>query len=153
VGEQSSEQTRRDEWAQRRTEAAKVKADRLRAKQDAEHARAEALLEAFVDVARRVGLEPEPLRVRGYGGRGEARTPLRGWYLRVDRSAAVSTDAEFYVLTAPLSVVDRVRGVRPRPQRPPLVLGAGGKDGESIELGQALDRVLPGWRSVPPAGL
>jgi hypothetical protein len=153
VGEQSSERTRRDDWAQRRTEAAQAKADRLRAKQDAEHAHAEALLEAFVDVARRVGLEPEPLRVRGYGGRGEARTPLRGWYLRIDRTAAVSTDADFYVLTAPLTVVDRLRGVHPRPQRPPLVLGANGKDGDSIELGQALDRLLPGWRSVPPAGL
>lgn len=135
-----------DDWARQRTEAAHVQAERLRARQDAEHARADAMLREFVRAAAARGLEPAPLQVKGYGGRGAARTPLRGWYLRQDRSAGVSTDGDFYVLTAPLTLVDRVRGVRPTPQRPPLVLGAGGKDGESVDLAVALERLLPGWR-------
>jgi len=137
-----------DDWAAQRTEAARVQAERLRARQDAEHAEAEALLRDFVRAAADAGLEPGPLQVQGYGGRGTARTSLRGWYLRHDRTAAVATDGAFYVLTAPLTLVDRVRGARVEPQRPPLVLGAGGKDGSSIELVAALERLLPGWRPV-----
>lgn len=135
-----------DDWASRRTEAARVQAERLRARQDAEHAQADALLREFARAAAGAGLPPEKLEVRGYGGRGTARTPIQGWYLRADRTAGVSTDGDFYVLTAPLSVVDRLRGVRPQPRKPPLVLGAGGKDGDSIELSAALERLLPGWR-------
>ncbi|GAA1868337.1 hypothetical protein [Myceligenerans crystallogenes] len=132
-------------WAEQRTEAARLQAERLRERQDVEHARAEAMLARFARAAREAGLATEPLVVVGYGGRGRARTPLRGWYLRTDRTAAVSDDGAFYVLTAPLSLLDRVRGVHPEPRRPPLVLGAGGKDGDSIELAAALDRLLADW--------
>ncbi|MBL0888672.1 hypothetical protein [Myceligenerans indicum] len=142
-----------DSWAQQRTEAARLQAERLRERQDAEHARAEAMLARFVTEAREAGLAPEPLVMRGYGGRGTARTPLRGWYLRTDRTAAVSDDGAFYVMTAPLSLLDRLRGVRPEPRRPPLVLGAGGKDGDSIELSAALDRLLPGRRPGTAPGV
>ncbi|HEV6952438.1 MAG TPA: hypothetical protein VKY86_04205, partial [Promicromonospora sp.] len=76
-----------DDWAGKRAEAVRVQAERLQQRQDAEHARAEEMLHRFAEAARAAGLEPEPLVVRGYGGRGTARTPLRGWYLRVDRSA------------------------------------------------------------------
>ncbi|MFC8600126.1 hypothetical protein [Isoptericola sp. NPDC057191] len=136
-----------DDWAAQRTEAARVQAERLRARQDVEHAQAEALLHDFVRAAAAAGLEPEPLQVKGYGGRGTARTSLRGWYLRQDRTAAVTTDGAFYVLTAPLTLLDRVRGAHVTPQRPPMILGAGGKDGSSIELVAALQRVLPGWQA------
>ncbi|MGC0143295.1 hypothetical protein [Pseudactinotalea sp. Z1732] len=135
------------DWATRRTEAARIHAERLQARKDVEHERAESLLREFVTAATRAGLAPQPLRVRGYGGSASARTPLTGWYLRSDASAGVSTEADFYVLTAPLSLLDRLRGVRPEPARPPLVLGAGGKDGESIDLTEALERLLPGWRT------
>ncbi|PZR52944.1 hypothetical protein DNL40_09840 [Xylanimonas oleitrophica] len=135
-----------DDWAAQRTEAARVQARLLQARQDAEHERAEALLRAFVPVALRHGPAPEPLQVRGYGGRGTARTALRGWYLRHDRTAGLCVDGHFYVLTAPLGLLDRLRGVRPAPARPPLTLGAGGKDGDSIDLADALERLLPGWR-------
>lgn len=133
-------------WAQERTEAARLQEERLRQRRDAEHARAEGMLRDFVVAARSAGLATEPLVVLGYGGRGTARTPLCGWYLRTDRTAAVSDDGGFYVLTAPLSLLDRVRGVRPDPRRPPLVLGEGGRDGSAIDLAAALDRLLPGWR-------
>lgn len=135
-----------DDWVRHRTEAARVQAERLQARQDAEHAQADALLREFVRVAAECGLEPEQLQVKGYGGRGTARTDLRGWYLRQDGTVGISTDGDFYVLTAPLTLLDRVRGVRLRPQKPPLVLGAGGKDGDSVDLAVALERLLPGWR-------
>ncbi|WP_285106115.1 hypothetical protein [Promicromonospora sp. MEB111] len=138
---------RDDEWSRQRAEAVRVQAERLEARQDAEHTRAEAMLREFVAAARTAGLAPEDLQVQGYGGRGTARTELKGWYLRVDRSAGVSTDGDFYVLTAPIGLLDRLRGVRPETRRPPLVLGAGGKDGESMPLADVLDRLLPGWRT------
>ncbi|ROR72645.1 hypothetical protein [Bogoriella caseilytica] len=134
------------DWAEQRTEAARVHAERLQARQNAEHAQAEQLLRAFAEAAAQHGLDAEELRVKGYGGGGTVRTALRGWYLRQDRSAGVSTAGDFYVLTAPLGLLDRVRGVRPEPSRPPLVLGAGGRDGDSIDLPEALERLLPGWR-------
>jgi len=138
---------RDDKWARQRAEAVRVQAERLEARQDAEHTRAEGMLREFVAAARAAGLAPEPLQVQGYAGRGTARTRLQGWYLRADRTLGISADGNFYVLTAPIGVLDRLRGVRLEPRRPPLVLGAGGKDGESVPLGDALDRLLPGWRT------
>ncbi|MFI8523767.1 hypothetical protein ACIGB8_04955 [Promicromonospora sukumoe] len=137
---------RDDEWSRQRAEAVRVQGERLAARQDAEHTRAEAMLRDFVAAADAAGLAAEDLVVQGYGGRGTARTGLKGWYLRVDRTAGVSTDGDFYVLTAPIGLLDRVRGIRPEARRPPMTLGAGGKDGESMPLGDVLDRLLPGWR-------
>lgn len=128
-------------------EDAHARAELEQRRRRAASVRAAALLEEFVGAAGRSGLAPERLRVQGYGGRGSARGDRRGWYLRKDRTAAVGEDGRFYVLTAPLSVRDRVRGVRLVPEDPPLVLGAGGKDGSSVELVAALDRLLPGWRT------
>lgn len=142
------------DWAERRTEAAREHEARLHARQQLEHDRARVLLEEFTRVARAEGLPVEPLVVTGYGGRGRARSDVEGWYLRLDRAVGVGTDGEFYVLTAPLGVLDRVRGVRLQPSAPPLVIGAGGKDGDSIDLVDALQRLLPGWRdraSAPEA--
>lgn len=134
------------DWAAQRTEAAREQQRRLQARQEAEHARARAILAEFVAVARD-RLPTETLMVKGYGGRGSARSNVEGWYLRLDRTVGLGVDGEFYVLTAPLGVLDRVRGVRVTPTPPPLVIGAGGKDGDSIELVDALERLLPGWRS------
>ncbi|MBD8061402.1 hypothetical protein [Oceanitalea stevensii] len=135
------------DWAEQRREAAAVHADMLEQRQRAEHERAARLLRDFAAVARD-RLPAEPLRVRGYGGRGEARSGLAGWYLRTDRSAGLSSDGDFYVLTAPLGLRERLRGVDLQPTPPPMVLGAGGRDGESIDLPDALERLLPGWRTL-----
>ncbi len=136
------------DWAAERREAAATHAERLRQRQQAEHDRAAALLRAFVAVAVD-RLPAERLRVLGYGGRGSARSDVTGWYLRSDRTAGVSTEGEFYVLTAPLSARERLLGVTLRPSPPPMVLGAGGKDGDSIDLPDALERLLPGWSEAP----
>lgn len=135
------------DWAQRRREAADVHADRLEQRRRAEHDQAGRLLREFAQVAAR-RLPAQPLRVRAYGGRGTVRSNVSGWYLRGDRAAGVSTSGEFYVLTAPIGLRERLLGVRLAPSAPPLVLGAGGKDGESLDLPVALERVLPGWRAL-----
>lgn len=138
------------DWAQQRTEAAREHERRLEQRRRAQSERARRLLHSFVAAARAADLPTEPLVVKGYGNRGSARTPLRGWYLRVDRTSAVTPDGDFYVLTAPLTPLDRLRGTTPEPSDPPLVLGAGGKDGDSIDLSDALDRLLPGWDGATP---
>jgi hypothetical protein len=106
------------------------------------------MLAAMVEKALTDGPEPEPLRARTYDGRTRYRTQLTGWYLRQDETVAVGTDGEFYVLSAPKSLAARFSGVHVAPQDPPLVIGAGGKDGESIDLDVAIARVLARGRGA-----
>lgn len=91
---------------------------------------------------------PEALVVKNRSGSGSARTSLRGWYLRVDRSAAVDTDGNFYLLHQYLTFRDRIFGATLEPTDPPLVLGYGGRDGEAIDLTAALTRILPTWQTA-----
>ncbi|MFI2753559.1 hypothetical protein ACGIF2_09000 [Cellulomonas sp. P22] len=131
-------------WRERRREASIVHADALERRRLAESARARELIAEFVRDARTRGVAPVPLRARSYDGRHRYRTPLRGWYLRRDESVAVGTDGEFYVLSVPSSLTAALRGTSVPPRDPPLVIGAGGKDGESLDLPVALTRVLEG---------
>lgn len=131
-------------WQARRREAAAEHAQALARQQGSETAAARRLIEQFMrDVAER-GPDPVPLAARSYGGRSRYRTPLHGWYLRRNETVAVGTDGEFYVLTVPGSLRSRLTGVEPVPSDPPLVLGKGARDGESIDLADALARVLAG---------
>ncbi|HEY0217133.1 MAG TPA: hypothetical protein VGC57_12140 [Cellulomonas sp.] len=131
-----------DDWRARRREAADAHEAVLLARRRAESDQARVLIRRFVEQAAERGVDPVPLRATGYGGRGRFRTPLVGWYLRRDESVAIASDGEFYVLTVPTSLSARLRGVTPQPQDPPLVIGAGGKDGESLDLPVALARAL-----------
>lgn len=133
------------DWSKMRAENARLQAERFRVRKDAESKQARAFLAKFVAVAGRSGLPAEPLIVKSRTGSGTARTNLRGWYLRVDRSSAVAENGEFYVLTAELSLKDRLVGITLEPSDPPLILGFGGRDGDSIDLPDALTRLLPGW--------
>lgn len=131
-------------WREQRREAAGAHAEALAARQRAESTRARAMISEFLADVRARGVAPVPLHVRSYDGGARYRTPLTGWYLRRDESVGIDTAGAFYVLTAPASLVARFRGVHPTPQDPPLVIGAGGKDGESVDLPVALARVLAG---------
>ncbi|GAA2727242.1 hypothetical protein [Cellulomonas aerilata] len=131
-------------WQSRRREAAALHAEALERQQRAETQQARALVADFVREVTARGVAPEPLAARSYDGRWRYRTPLRGWYLRRNQSVAIGTDGEFYVLTAPGSLRARLTGVTPAPSDPPLILGKGGRDGESIDLADALARVLAG---------
>ncbi len=132
-----------EDWQAQRRAAAAAHADALSRKQAAESAQARVLLADFVRRAKEQGLPAERLIVQGYGGKGSAKSQVTGWYLRYDRAVGVGDDCEFYVLTAPLTLLDRVRGITVTPTDPPLVIGQGGRDGDTIDLVQALDRLLP----------
>lgn len=129
-------------WREERRESALAHAEALARRQQAESARARELIAEFVQRASVEGPAPVPLRARSYDGRHRYRTGLDGWYLRRDESVAIDRDGAFYVLSVPRSLRALVQGAAPEPQDPPLVLGAGGKDGESLDLVQALARVL-----------
>lgn len=139
-------------WALERRRAAAERARLLQSRRDAEHARAQRIVDLFVAVARSEGLATEPLRVLGRTG-GSARTSLRGWYLRSDRTVAIDQDGRFYVLSAPLSLRQRLTGLTPRPEPVPMTIGEGGRDGDIVPLCFALDRLLPGWEERSPEPL
>ena len=126
------------DWRDQRREAASAHADALERRRLSEVSQARALLGSFVEEARRRGLPPVPLRARSYDGRDRYRTPLEGWYLRRNETVAVGTDGQFYVLAVPRSLKALVTGTAVPPSEPPLILGKGGRDGESIDLADAL---------------
>jgi len=128
-------------WREDRRAASAAHADALARRLAAESARASAMIAEWVEAALVDGPPPVPLVARSYDGRRRFRTPLQGWYLRRDESVAIDTAGRFYVLRTPGGLGAMLRGVEPVPQDPPLVIGAGGKDGESLDLDLALARV------------
>jgi hypothetical protein len=131
-----------DDWVRRRREAVAGQAERLEREHAAETAQARELVAGFVAAARERSLPLEDLRARTASGGTTYRTGLRGWTLRRDGSAALGEDGEFYLLVVPGSLRARLSGVHLRPQDPPLVLGRGGRDGESVLLADLLARRL-----------
>ncbi|WP_432494618.1 hypothetical protein [Kineococcus auxinigenes] len=130
----------RERWRRERTETAAAHAAAAERARAAEAAEAHRLLELFVAEVRRLGAAPVPLRARV--GAGRARTPLRGWYLRRDESLAVTVDGTFHVLTVSGGLRERLLGVDPPASDPPLHVGRGARDGESVELAELLHRRL-----------
>ncbi|NLF04537.1 MAG: hypothetical protein GX593_06000 [Actinomycetales bacterium] len=129
-------------WRERRTHDAAGQVRRLAERQAAETAQARVLIAGFLEAAEHAGITPEPLFARGYGNRGRYRTGLTGWYLRVNESAALDTEGNFYVMTVAGGLRTKLFGATPEPSDPPLILGKGARDGESIDLQEALERVL-----------
>ncbi|MFV0287354.1 MAG: hypothetical protein ACK5IM_13380, partial [Demequina sp.] len=128
----------RDEDTARRL----AQADALERRRLAEVAQAATLVRQFRDDAVSAGITPTRLTARTYDGKARYRTALEGWYLKHDRSVAVGTDGEFYVLSVPASLRGRIAGASVPPAEPPLELGKGGRDGESMPMRQALDQRL-----------
>lgn len=110
----------------------------LASKREAEAAQARALIAEFL----REAPAPQELTCLSYNGRTRFRTPLRGWYLNKARTVAVDTAGQYYVLLVPQSFRARFSGVTPTPQPPPLIVGEGGRDGESMPLRDLLARIL-----------
>jgi hypothetical protein len=127
-----------DGWAEQRRRAVRAHAAADAERRAGEAARARALIADFVRTAADRDLRPVPLLARGYRGRGGYRTGLLGWYLTPDRTIAVGTDGEYYVLTVVPSIRGRLTGVRVEPQEPRLIVGEGGRDGESMPLAELL---------------
>ena len=114
-----------------------VEADRKR--RERESAKAQVLVDAFVASARGAGLPTRELTARPWSGRGRYRTGVQGWYLRRDLSIGVGTDGGYYVLVTAPQRLGRWRTVALEPSPPPLQVGAGARDGESIALDALLE--------------
>ncbi|MBX7268035.1 hypothetical protein KIF24_19680 [Micromonospora sp. Llam7] len=107
-----------------------------------EQAEAAALVSAFVAEAQRRGLATTRLVARSHDGRARYRTRLHGWYIDRARTRAVDVDGRFHLLTVPRALRARFLGADPQPGPAPLVIGAGGRDGESVPLRIMLQRRL-----------
>ena len=122
------------DWSAQRRAAAGAHAARAARIREAETVRAREKVAAFVAEARHRGLVTVPLLARSGDRKGTYRTGLTGWYLTRNGSLAVSEDGGYYVLSCPPSLLGRLRGVTLVPTDPPLQVGAGARDGESIAL-------------------
>jgi hypothetical protein len=141
------------DWARRRREAAQEHADRLERRREAETARARQMVADFAREAQERGITVGPLLARAGESKPTYRTGLVGWYLNRDGSLGVTADGAYYHLTAPRSLKARLLGVHLEPAEPPLQVGAGGRDGESIALHVLLAMRLEAGEDWPIHGL
>jgi hypothetical protein len=136
--------------AQRRAELADYHLEAQRRREEQEAAKAQVLIDRFVAQAAQAGVAAEELTARPWSGRGRYRTGVMGWFLRRDRSVGVGADGRFYQLVVPPTRFGRWRTVEVRPSPPPLQVGRGARDGESVTLAELLDARLR-WPGVPEA--
>jgi hypothetical protein len=142
-----------DDAAERRrevTERAAFHAQAQRRRSEEESAKAQVLIDRFVEQAMQLGLPPEELTARPWSGAGRYRTGIVGWYLRANRSVGVGVDGGFYVLNVPPVRFGRWRTVHVDPTPPPLVVGKGAGDGEVFDLDVLLLKRLQWTESGPP---
>ena len=134
-----------DDAARRRAERAEHAAYHLQAqrrREERESAQAQLLVDRFVERAREAGLATEELTARPWSGRGRYRTGIEGWYLRRDRSVGVGVDGGYYSLVVAPERFGRWRTVTLAPTPPPLQVGQGARDGESVTLEALLEMRL-----------
>ena len=122
-----------------RAERADYHVEAQRRRSARESAKAQVLVDRFVAQATQAGLATEELTARPWSGRGRYRTGVVGWYLRRDRSIGVGLDGSYYVLVVAPERFGRWRTVALDPTPPPLQVGQGGRDGESIALKNLLE--------------
>lgn len=132
-----------DDWPAQRRSAAQARGEHLAQAQAREVAKAETQIAEFMDRVQGANVPPERLVAKKLSGSGTVRTNQFGWYIRANRSAAIGTDGKFYLLLADGGIRTWLRGAELKPSAPPLVLGASGRDGESITMRDALARVAP----------
>jgi len=130
------------EWREQRQRAVRAHADADARRRAAEQSQAAELVAWFVAEATRRGLPTTRLVARGYDGRGRYRTGLTGWYVDQAETRAVDVAGRFHLLTVSGGLRAWLFGVDPQPSPAPLVVGAGGRDGESIPLRTLLTRRL-----------
>lgn len=130
------------DWTSKRHEVIAAQQNALEAQRRSEHERATAIIRDAIQQYREAGIEPIPLHARPFTGNGTIRTSLTGWYLKHDRTLAVDEDARFYVLRVPGGLMSRLRGATPEPSPAPMVVGRGGRDGETFEIRELLQMRL-----------
>ncbi len=111
------------------------------------------MIHDFAREAQARGITAAPLLARAGDRKPTYRTGLTGWYLARDGSLGVTTDGDYYHLAAPRSLNARLFGVHLEPVPPPLQVGAGGRDGESVALDVLLAMRLEAGNDWPIYGL
>lgn len=127
---------RYDPYMSRAEEAAR-RAELAAAQDRAESRQAQRLIDEFVAAAKARGIAPARLRATLYTGQS-VKTDKVGWYLRKNESLAIGEDGSYYVLTVPGGLRERLSGVKLKPTPPPLIVGKGGRDGESGDIADFL---------------
>lgn len=130
------------DWREQRERAVRAHAAADEQRRAAEEAEAARIVAWFAAEANRRSLRRTRLAVQPYDGGGRYRSRLTGWYVDRALTRAVDARGNFYLLSVPPSLRARLLGADPRPQPAPLVVGQGGRDGESIPLRALLTRRL-----------
>ena len=120
-----------------RAEEAARRAELAASQERAESQQAQVLIDRFVADAKARGIAPQPLRATLYSGKS-VKTDKIGWSLRKNESLAIGDDGSYYVMTVPGGLRERLSGVKLKASAPPLVVGKGGRDGESGDLAEFL---------------
>ena len=107
----------------------------------AEAIAAQVLIDDFVATARAKGIPTQRLLATQLDGR-VVKTDKAGWYVNKKKSVAIGESGQWYVLTVPSSTWGWLRGVKLQPSLPELVVGRGGRYGESGDLTDFLQRML-----------
>jgi len=105
----------------------------------AEAAAAQVQLDAFVARLTAASIDPEPLQATLLNG-SRVKTDKVGWYLNAAQTLAIGPDGTYYQLVTSGGPLARFSGVRIGPGTPTLVIGRGGRDGETGELADFIDR-------------
>jgi hypothetical protein len=120
-----------------RAEEAARRVELAAGQERAESRKAQVLIDQFLLDAEAAGIAPQPLRATLYTGQS-VKTDKTGWYLRKNQSLAIGSDGSYYVLTVPGGLRERFTGVKLTPSPPPLIVGKGGRDGETGDLAEFL---------------
>ena len=136
-------------WQQKRRAAADERLAALDRRKAAETEQAAKHVVAFLRDAQARQLPTTRLRAGSQNGRGTYRTSLEGWYIKRNQTLAIGVDGNFYIMSAPGSLTARVSGVVVHPSDPPLIVGAGGRDGESMALADLLQQRLEAGADFP----
>jgi len=129
-----AEESQRQADARRRHELAQAAAQ-------GEARAAQVKLDEFIARLQAAGAQPEPLQATLLNGT-RVKTGLLGWYLNRARTLAVTPEGTYYQLVTAGSTLARFTGVTPTPAAPTLVIGRGGRDGETGDLSDFLDRAF-----------
>ncbi|WP_298132428.1 hypothetical protein [Micropruina sp.] len=108
---------------------------------------AQVLIDEFVATAAARGLRPEPLRALLMDGT-RVKSDQVGWYINKGQTLAIAPDGRFFKLLTTGGRFARFTGVKLSPSLPPMVVGRGGRDGETGDLKDFLDRTLDDYATA-----
>jgi hypothetical protein len=107
---------------------------------------AQVLVDDFVRTTVERGLRPEPLLALLMNGQ-RVKSDQVGFYINKGKTLAIAPDGRFFKLMTTGGALSRFTGVKLQPSPPPLVIGRGGRDGETGDLKDFLERALADYSS------